>query len=560
MIKYIKNAVLLLAASLILQQASVGAAELEPTFQQKHASKNIAFFAPFGGASHMNWVLSIGNELGMRGHNITFLTVDEFTKLGRSSPYVNTMSVGQGVDVSGTAQYTKDLKGTTIDTIKFMGKGFEYMYANFERDFKAAKEFFESNNIDLAICDHFSDACYTAADLLHIPYVVTSTLSITNDGGATYINNKLTTMTDFTTEFQPFATRFVGKFFVPMMELYYLLPTLNQVTDRKRALGIPAKMQEPSETWKNSLKLINSLNGFSAPRPLGPLVEYVGPIISKTYQPLTEDLKEYLDSHERVAYVAFGQMATPVEKDIYLILSGLLESIEQGRLDGFLWASVHAAGYFPDTITTSSNTTYNVQDMFNQRNPHARVIKWAPQTAVLQHPSTRLFVSHGGLGSWYESMYSGTRMVMFPFFGDQPGNALLIERGKLGGILKNDFTVPQAVELLRRILDDEDGEIAKNVDKYQALVQIHSRHGVAKGADLIEEVAYTHEDGLLKHRQSADQRMGYVKSHDLDLYGALLVVVGLGLWFTTAIVKHVALHLKSTSTEKTQYYRQHIHD
>ncbi|KAL7315288.1 hypothetical protein PS15m_006754 [Mucor circinelloides] len=550
--KFTQNAVFLFAASLIVQQSCLDAAELEPTFQQEHASKNIAFFAPFGGASHMNWVLNIGNELGMRGHNFSFLTVDEYSRLGRSSPYVNTISIGEGVDVSDTAKFTRDMKKTTKDTIKFMSKGFEYMYANFERDFKAAKEYFESNSIDLAICDHFSDACYSAAELLNIPYIVTSTLPITKDGGATYINNKLTTMTDFTTEFQSFATRFGNKFFVPMMELYYLLPHFNAVADRKRAIGIPAKMQEPSDTWKNSLKLVNSLNGFSAPRPLGPLVEYVGPIIPKSYQPLTQDLKEYLDSHERIAYVAFGQMATPVEKDIYLILSGLLESIEQGRLDGFLWASVHAAGFFPDTITTSSNTTYNVQDMFNQKNPHARVIKWAPQTAVLQHPSTQLFVSHGGLGSWYESMYSGTRMIMFPFFADQPGNALLIERGKLGGILKNDFTVPQAVELFRQILVDEDGEITKNVNKYQVLVQIHSRRGVAKGADLIEEVAYTNENGLLKHRQSADQRMSYLKSHNLDLYGALLVVVALALWVINAIVKYVSFNLKASFTEKVK--------
>ncbi|KAG1086080.1 hypothetical protein G6F42_021134 [Rhizopus arrhizus] len=190
--------------------------------------------------------------------------------------------------------------------------------------------------------------------------------------------------------------------------------------------------------------------------------------------------------------------------------------------------------------------------MFNQKNPHARVIKWAPQTAVLQHPSTHLFVSHGGLGSWYESMYSGTRMIMFPFFADQPGNALLIERGKLGGILENYFTVPQAVELFHRILADEDGEITKNVNKYQALVQIHSRRGVAKGADLIEEVAYTHENGLLKHRQSADQRMSYLKSHDLDLYGALLVVVALALWVINAIIKYVSLNLKASSTEKVK--------
>ncbi|CAO3650932.1 unnamed protein product [Mucor fragilis] len=359
-------------------------------------------------------------------------------------------------------------------------------------------------------------------------------------------------MTDFTTEFQSFTTRFGNKFFAPLVELYYLLPTFNAIADRKRAINIPAKIEDPSDTWKHALKLVNTMNGFTPARPVGPLVEFIGPIIPATYPPLTDDLQMYLDAHERVAYIAFGQMATPVESDVELILTGLLESMEQGRLDGFLWATVHAAAFFPDTITTASNTTYAIQDMFSHKDPHARIIQWAPQTAVLLHPSTRVFVSHGGLGSWYESMYAGTRMIMFPFFSDQYGNSLIIERNKLGGILQKDFTPSQAVELFSRVLADEDGAIARSVKKYQALIQIHSRRGVAKGADLIEEVAYTHEDGLLKHRESADRRMNYFKSHDIDLYGALLIAVGLGVWAIAAMANRISLALKNTSVKKAK--------
>lgn len=42
-----------------------------------------------------------------------------------------------------------------------------------------AKKYFENNNIDLAICDHFSDACYSAAELLDIPYIITTAIPIT---------------------------------------------------------------------------------------------------------------------------------------------------------------------------------------------------------------------------------------------------------------------------------------------------------------------------------------------------------------------------------------------
>ncbi|CEP15610.1 hypothetical protein [Parasitella parasitica] len=542
--------VIFMFVAILAFQKTCNAAELSPTFQEKQHSKKIAFFAPFGGASHINWVLNIGNELGIRGHNFSFLTVDEYVKFGRSSPHVQTITIGQGIDISNTSALTKDSKKTVKDTIKFVGKALNYMYANFERDFKAAKEYFEEHDVDLAICDHFSDACYSAANMLDIPYIITASMPLTTDSGATFINSKLTTMTDFTTEFQSFGTRFINKFLVPILEIKELAPVFKSLAERKLKVGLPAKMEDPSKTWKDSLKLINSLNGFPPARPLGPLVEYVGPIIPKCYQPLSPDLEDYLNAHERVAYIAFGQIATPVEKDIKLILTSLLESMEQGTLDGFLWASVHAAGFFPDTIVTSSNTSYNVQDMFNHRNPHARVIKWAPQTAVLHHPSTKLFVSHGGLGSWYESMYSGTRMVMFPFFGDQPGNALMIERSKLGGILKPDFTVPQSVELFRQVVLDKNGEITSSVERQQALTQIHSRRGVDKGADLVEEVAYTHRNGFMKHRQSADQRMNYFKSHDLDLYGALSMAAIICLWTAIRTVKLISMYLTKTSTEK----------
>lgn len=359
-------------------------------------------------------------------------------------------------------------------------------------------------------------------------------------------------MHEATTEFQSFTTRFTNKFVTPVTSLRYMLPIIRNLSDRKKAIGIDLPMEDPSTEWRNSIKLVNNLHGFQPARPLGPLIEYIGPILPKNYNPLTDELENYLNTHERVAYIAFGQTATPSEKDIRLILTGLLESLEVGMLDGFLWATVHAEGRFPDTITTSSNTTYDIKDMLNQVHPHARLIKWAPQTAVLLHPSTALFVSHGGLGSWYESMYSGTRMIMFPFFGDQPANALITEQSGLGGILKSKFSIEEAVALFKRITSDEDGKIMDNVKRMQALVQIHSQRGIARGADIVEEVIYTNRNGMLPHRESADRRMSFIKGHNLDLYASLVSIVAVGfLSFTVLVMKAWAFYNHYvSSTEK----------
>lgn len=343
------------------------------------------------------------------------------------------------------------------------------------------------------------------------------------------------TATAFTTEFQSFRKRFIDKFIKPWISFYRFYPYAKEQLARRKAIGINAKFEAPDEMWKDSLKLVNSQFGFTPARPIGPLAELIGPIIPKLYAPLNEDLETYLNSHERVAFISFGQNAVPSDQNIALILTSLLESLEGGLLDGFLWATVNSAEFFPETITTSSGLTYNIKDMFNQVNIHARMIKWAPQTAILLHPSTRVFVSHGGLGSWHESMYSGTAMIMFPFFGDQPGNADMVEKSGLGGILKYDATIEEAVELFKKIIEDKDNKIQDNVKRMQALTQIHSEHGTIRGADLVEEVAYTNVDGKLPHRQSADKRMSFIKSHNIDLYAALSLII-IGVLATTTFV------------------------
>lgn len=412
--------------------------------------------------------------------------------------------------------------------------------------------------------------CVDAAKTAKIPFIITSAMDMTKgkllkknikgkrinfynceESSAPYINNAMLTTKDFTTEFQSFSERFKNKFIIPWIALYKFYPFAKDLAARRRAIGIDADFEAHGEAWKDSIKLVNNRFGFTPARPIGPLLESVGPIIPKIYTPLTAEIESFMNQNSRVAYVSFGQNAVPSDQNIVFILTSLLESLESGSLDGFLWATVNSAEFFPESITTSSGTKYNMDAMFNNVNPRARMVKWAPQTAVLLHPSTTLFVSHGGLGSWYESMYSGTPMIMFPFFGDQPGNALMVERGELGGILKYDATIEEAVELFKIVTEDKDKKIEGNVKRMQALAQIFSEHGMMRGADVVEEVLYTHKDGQLPHRQSADKRMSYIKSHNIDLYAALLLII------TASLSTVITIALKVYTTIKNRTMKKH---
>ncbi|KAL7321826.1 hypothetical protein PS15m_001554 [Mucor circinelloides] len=516
-------AAILLAASTAQAQSTLQ--ELKSTIQDAQR-KNIAFFSVTGGTSHYNWVLSIGEELGQRGHTFYFLSADEDARHGK--PFSHVKTVPTGPDVGHTTMDTTVLEDPNFTFFHFMKPVLDSIFKNFSKDFMFAKNFFAENHIDLVICDHIAESCVEAAIASNLPFIVTATADYTKETSAPYINNDVMSMNNPTTENESIATRFNNKFIMPLRAIYHLLPTMRDLIAQKKQLGIDAKLEDPYNKWQHSLKLVNNLYGFTAARPASPMVEMVGPIIPKKYKPLTPDLQDFLDAHTKIAYIAFGQLSVPSTNNIRLLLTAVMNGIERGALDGFIWATVGAKmDRFPKEITTLSGKTYLTKDIFDQVYPHMRMEKWTPQTAVLLHPSTTLFISHGGLGSWYESMYAGTRMIMYPYYGDQHLNANTIESSGLGAIMRPYFSSEQAANLVCNVANSE--EIGKNVQRYQALVHIHSDHGIIRGANLVEEVLYTNKEGRLPHRETADKRMSYIKAHNIDIWCLLGVIVSLCL-------------------------------
>ncbi|XP_057374269.1 UDP-glycosyltransferase UGT5-like [Daphnia carinata] len=52
-----------------------------------------------------------------------------------------------------------------------------------------------------------------------------------------------------------------------------------------------------------------------------------------------------------------------------------------------------------------------------------KTISWLPQQALLMHPKIRLFISHGGLLSQFETVYHGVPSICLPVWADHPINA-----------------------------------------------------------------------------------------------------------------------------------------
>ncbi|KAG2235679.1 hypothetical protein BDF21DRAFT_355458 [Thamnidium elegans] len=517
-----KASLTLLSATLVC--ATVNALELQPTFREGNY-KHVAFSASIGGSSHHNWVLSILDEVGQRGHKASYLTTTTETRFGRPYSTVETIDIGPTDFYENNTMMEDVCDGKPMSDV--LPQMITLLNTNYERDYAILFDYFNRTKVDLALCDHFMEVCVDAAMTLNIPFILTSSLEITSETGASYINNNIQSLEKPTTEFETLYSRFKSKFIAPWTLLYNMYPAAAKIVARKQALGINAKFEPPEETWKHSIKLVNNVFGYTPARSIGPMAEQVGPIIPKSYSPLTADLENFLTSHNKVAYIGFGQNAIPTKKDVLFILTTLLESLEQGYIDGFIWSIFKSAKLFPETVTTSSGVTYAVHDILSNNNSHTLMMSWVPQTAILLHPSTSTFVSHGGLGSWYESIYAGKPMLMLPFFGDQPSNSFTIEREGLGYILNRKASPAQVSQLFNKVAD-KTGEIIKNVKRMQALTQIHSEHGIIRGADVVEEVLYSNKNGRLPHRVPASTRMSYIKANNIDLYAALVLCIVAG--------------------------------
>jgi len=310
-----------------------------------------------------------------------------------------------------------------------------------------------------------------------------------------------------------------------MHERYILLPKFIYryfpvaMAIKKARQEIDVQGFDPLARDSNVIKMINSFWGMESPRPVGPLVEYVGPIIGTSYDSLPSHLMQFMQQHQRVIYIAFGQMYTPNHQEFKVLLTSLLEAYEHGYFDGFIWSlSKSSRQGLPKQVETSSGKTYFVQELLDGSYTDLRFEPWSPQFAILDHDHCKLFISHGGASSIHESLYNGVPLLLHPFTSDQPANAHNIANAGVALVLDRKMhNVTDTFEKLRTILLDRDSAFASNMEGMQRLVQLKSKRKYY-AADIVEEVLYTvRNQSDIWHRREAREKMSWIKATNWDV-------------------------------------------
>nr|WEU75325.1 uridine diphosphate-glycosyltransferases 33AP1 [Glyphodes pyloalis] len=251
-------------------------------------------------------------------------------------------------------------------------------------------------------------------------------------------------------------------------------------------------------------------------RPVPPNVIYLGGIHQKPQNELPEDLQNYLDSSKNgVIYVSFGTNVDP----------GM---------------------FFADKIKTFVNVfsklPYDVLWKWNQdelpgRTDNIKISKWLPQTDLLRHPKTKLFITQGGLQSTDEAINSGTPLVGIPVFSDQKFNVEQSVHFGLGVKVDLDtMTEEELRDAINTVLQDD--SFRQNVEKLRVIMNDQPQTPLERAVWWTEYVI-RHKGA--KHLRSPAANMSLTEYYELKLVGYLI----LGLVLILSLVIYLVYILYS---------------
>ncbi|GAB6026700.1 hypothetical protein CHUAL_013210 [Chamberlinius hualienensis] len=405
---------------------------------------NVLFMLPFGSKSHKNVFDPVAEELVKRGHNVVMFTSLEVK--GETNGVKHVLA--------------KEIK-TMIDTVQF--SFFQGSMNNFSLMTSMFGLFYEITDIvlkdpfivdlikepldpvtnkpkyDIVIVDGvFNDFSLVFAHHMGVPNIIFSTSGyfyhhVWNLNIPHPISYIPTAFSDIS-EPMNFADRLRSSFsnlvFVFLINNIFL-PN-NDVVIRKYLPDSPPLI----DLIKNvSFIFTHTHPAFNFRVPSMPYTAEVGGLNCKPTKPLPKDLEDFMQSagQDGVIYFSLGSltkgetMPNEMKEKILEVFSQLPQKI--------IWKYEKPIPDLPKNI---------------------KLVTWAPQTDILGHSNIRLFITHGGLLSINEAIYSGCPLLGFPLSADQLSNMALVRKHGIGDYLDwKTFTTKNFTDSINKILTDK---------------------------------------------------------------------------------------------------------
>ncbi|KXN67770.1 glycosyltransferase family 1 protein [Conidiobolus coronatus NRRL 28638] len=499
---------------------------------------NIMLSSTVGGRSHIKYLMEVSKPLRDRGHTITYAAPKGNHKF--NDPYgYNIYNLGESIVDSQKSMQETDIDDILRKGIDFMPSLFDKVIdLNYEFYFTKYEKLFTTEKIDLIVCDFFAGPCHDAARKHSIPLMVGFQGLGLGVGEAPYITNSMDN-SPTTTENLSFLQRFKASVIDQIVFIYKFMPLSRIANEKRKKYGVPAN-NNPWGDFDRVMKIDNTYLGIDDSRPIDSSLKLIGPIIDTDIPELDSELKAFLDEH-RTMYMAFGSHTALNNRLLTALLEAAQMSIDNGSIDGVLWGLANTdSEKFPKSYTVNG-VTYTTSDILNGLHPKIKILKWAPQISILNHPNTKLFLSHGGLESLHEAVNFGTPILVMPGFGDQPRNSRLVKNRGIGDFVTTLTT--NSADLFSKIkeLTRPDNAILQSKVKHLQSINKFNNGKRLENALFIEH--YANSAKICRQYQTpkafeipcelepymqADTRMSYFAAYKIDI---LLALASIGFIF-----------------------------
>lgn len=208
--------------------------------------------------------------------------------------------------------------------------------------------------------------------------------------------------------------------------------------------------------------------GLQHSRPLGANIKVIGAISPEPARKLPEYLNKFMSENKVVVVVSFGAVHSNYP-------DGLAQSIADEL------SKVKAAVLWKYSGELPKNLGKNIM-----------IIPWFPKNQlsfndILGHSSTKVFVSHGGLNGFQESVYHAVPMVIIPMSTDQPRQASLVESKKIGVAIQWK-RIRSKVDVLKNGIHEvlQNKVYKENILKISTIVKDRKMRPVQEAAEWIE--------------------------------------------------------------------------
>jgi UDP:flavonoid glycosyltransferase YjiC (YdhE family) len=155
--------------------------------------------------------------------------------------------------------------------------------------------------------------------------------------------------------------------------------------------------------------------------------------------------------------------------------------MEKGLIDGIIWA-VGTSGrqdFDRGLVLNTGGKEFTFRALLDSAvssHPDWIFPTYAPQRAILDHESTKLYLTHGGGSSANEGLFHGKPMIALGIFFDQISNAAQLHAGGSAECLdKFSFTSEELCKKIQLLIEDKSGDYARNSVRLRHIARIAAK-------------------------------------------------------------------------------------